>query len=93
MYLNSYVPVYPVPTSFTTSLTLKRNIHLYETISVIEEQSKKKNGKKKKYIYSRSNEIRFYENFCWTKYRNVSVQREIEHYENECIKKMKKVGS
>lgn len=48
MYLNSYVPVYPVPTSFTTSLTLKRNIHLYETISVIEEQSKKKKWKKEK---------------------------------------------
>lgn len=92
MYLNSYVPVYPVPTSFTTSLTLKRNIHLHETISVIEEQSKKKNGKKKKYIYSRANKIRFYGNFCWTKYKNVSAKLETEQHENECIKKMKKVG-
>lgn len=55
MYLNSYVPVYPVPTSFTTSLTLKRNIHLHETISVIEEQSKKKMEKRKNtYIHERT---------------------------------------
>lgn len=52
MYLNSYVPVYPVPTSFTTSLTLKRNIHLHETISVIEEQSKKKWKKEKIHIFT-----------------------------------------
>lgn len=83
MYLNSYMPVYPVPTSFTTSLTLKRNIHLHKTISVIEEQSKKMEKKNIHIFTSEQNSI--LRKFLLNEIQNVSTKLETEHHENESI--------
>lgn len=56
MYLNSYVPVYPVPTSPATSLAspLKRNVHLRETIPVTKRET---GGRKEE--NPRNDQVRF----------------------------------